>query len=81
MSTDLPADVIEAIHANRKIEAIKRLRAHRGIGLAEAHAAVDAYIRENKHLLPEPESSGCLRLLAIIAAALLASYLIYTQIA
>jgi large subunit ribosomal protein L7/L12 len=36
-----PADVIEALRAGNLIEAIKRYRAHTGVGLAEAKAAVD----------------------------------------
>lgn len=40
----LPGDVVEALHAGSKIEAIKRLRGHTGMGLAEAKAAVDAAV-------------------------------------
>ena len=49
-SSELPTDVIAAIQANRKIEAIKLLREARGIGLREAKEAVDAYIKANPHL-------------------------------
>lgn len=38
----LPPDVVEALKQGNKIEAIKRLRAAIGVGLAEAKAAVDA---------------------------------------
>lgn len=38
----LPGDVVEALHAGKEIEAIKRLRAQTGMGLAEAKAAVEA---------------------------------------
>lgn len=76
----LPADVIEAIHANRKIEAIKRLREHRGIGLKEAKQAVDVYISDHKDLLPEQESTGCLRVPGMVVAVFLIAYLIYEQI-
>jgi ribosomal protein L7/L12 len=41
---ELPADVIAEIEANRKIAAIKLLRAHKGIGLKEAKELVDDYI-------------------------------------
>ena len=40
---ELPAEVVAAIRANRKIEAIKLLRAERGVGLKEAKEAVEAY--------------------------------------
>ncbi|MEH6552385.1 MAG: ribosomal protein L7/L12 [Pseudomonadales bacterium] len=45
--TELPADVIAEIQANRKVSAIKLLRAHEDIGLKEAKEVVDAYI--SKH--------------------------------
>ena len=40
----LPADVLKALRAKRKIEAIKRLRKHRGLELKEAKQAIDAYV-------------------------------------
>jgi hypothetical protein len=43
---ELPEDVKTAIHANRKIEAIKLLREHRGIGLKESKQAVEEYIAQ-----------------------------------
>ena len=36
-----PADVVEALNAGNLIEAIKRWRAHTGVGLAEAKQAVE----------------------------------------
>jgi ribosomal protein L7/L12 len=36
-----PSDVIEALNSGNLIEAIKRWRAHTGVGLAEAKAAVE----------------------------------------
>ena len=40
--TDLPPDVMQALRAGHKIEAIKRLREARGMGLKEAKDAVEA---------------------------------------
>jgi ribosomal protein L7/L12 len=40
---DLPADVVEALSQGKKIEAIKRLRAVRSMGLKDAKDMVDAY--------------------------------------
>ncbi|MCB1699044.1 MAG: ribosomal protein L7/L12, partial [Halioglobus sp.] len=56
----LPADVIADIEGNRKVSAIKRLRAQRGIGLAEAKQIVDAYIEKHPSSLglQAPESEG-----------------------
>ena len=53
MSTDrsgpppppLPADVVAALDAGKPIEAIKRLRAARGLDLKQAKEAVDAFQR------------------------------------
>lgn len=51
MPEPLPPDVIVAIDASNKIEAIRRLRAHTGLGLAEAKEAVEA-----GHLKSAPEA-------------------------
>ncbi len=40
-----PADVIDAIRSGSTIEAIKRWRAHTGVGLKEAKDAVEALAR------------------------------------
>ncbi len=49
MNTDIeiPEAVIAEIRANRKVNAIKLLRKHLGIGLKEAKEIVDSYIDEN----------------------------------
>jgi hypothetical protein len=44
----LPPDVIQALAQGRKIDAIKRLRALKGLGLAEAKALVDAHLRSRQ---------------------------------
>ena len=61
MKTDLPPEILDAIHANRKIAAIKLLRAHQNLGLRDAKDIVDAYIAENPQLInrkPAAEGSG-----------------------
>ena len=60
MNTDneLPADVIADIKANRKVSAIKRLRAHQGIGLKEAKELVDAYIAKHPYDSHNPIQKG-----------------------
>ena len=57
---ELPADVIVEIEGNRKVSAIKRLRAQRGIELTEAKQIVDSYIEEHpsKPSIQAPESEG-----------------------
>jgi len=49
--SELPDDVIEAIHNRRKLDAIRLLREHRDLGLREAKDRVDAYARRNRHLI------------------------------
>jgi len=41
--SELEPEVLKALNSGRKIEAIKTLRALRGIGLKEAKELVDAY--------------------------------------
>lgn len=48
---DLPADVKDAVHANRKIDAIKLLREQWNIDLKDAKEAVDSYVDGNRHLI------------------------------
>ena len=79
--TELPADVVQAILANRKIEAIKRLREHKGLGLKEAKHAVDAYARDNQHLIDTSQQSGGGGRIVIVVIALLLTYFLYQQFA
>lgn len=76
---ELPEDVKTAIHANRKIEAIKRLREHRGIGLKESKQAVEEYIAQLPPGVPTrsgQSDTGLGRLLIVGLCAALA-YLLY----
>lgn len=79
VESHLPADVLEAVHANRKIDAIKRLRKQRGIDLKEAKGIVDAYISEHPQLIrrrqPREESGlGRIVVVGIIVAAIYIAY-------
>jgi hypothetical protein len=80
---DLPANVIAEIEANRKVNAIKLLRTHLGIGLKEAKELVDAYT--DKHPVSprsgaqESEGSfGRILLLIIGVGAIYALYSYFT---
>lgn len=77
--TQLPADVVEAIRANRKIDAIKLLREHQDLGLKEAKHAVDAYIRGNPHLIPQQNSGGGVSRSVIIVLGVVIAYALYLQ--
>jgi ribosomal protein L7/L12 len=78
-ATELPEDVVAAIHANHKIKAIKLLREHRDIGLKEAKQLVDDYLGR---LPPDTitgaqrADSGMGRILLVAAGAALI-YLLY----
>lgn len=71
--TELPADVIAAIREGKRIEAIKRLRAARGLQLKDAKDQVEAYAGAHQIVLPKFEGAGIaatlgffLRLLQIV---------------
>jgi ribosomal protein L7/L12 len=51
----LPPDVLEALKAGNKIEAIKRLRGKTGLGLKEAKDWIESYERGGAAPLPEFE--------------------------
>ena len=80
--TELPADVIEALHANRKITAVKLLRAQRNLDLTEAVKLIEKYYADNPDLnsqssYPSSRSEtgiGRLILLIIVIAVLYALY-------
>lgn len=72
---ELPPEVIEALNAGHKIEAIKRLREARGLGLKEAKHIVDAEMRKHPGHGSQPAISshggGCGSIVvALIAAGL-----------
>jgi hypothetical protein len=77
--TGLPDDVVAEIHANRKIEAIKRLREHRGIGLKDAKEAVDRYISQlpQSAIRPSQRADSGLGRLLFVGAGAVAIYLMY----
>ncbi len=79
LNSELPADVVEAIQANRKIDAIRKLREQRGISLKAAKHAVEAYTGENPRpnmpAMPKTESGvGRLILLVIALGGLYMAY-------
>lgn len=72
----LSATVMEAVRAGRKIEAIKRLRAERGLGLKEAKHIVDrefdAYRSVNPNAALQQDSGPwpLIFVVALIASAI-----------
>ena len=74
-TTKLPTEVIDAIKAGRKIDAIKLLRESNSLGLKEAKHAVDAYIRANPAIAEQystKQSGGLQWLIAFLFAAYVA---------
>lgn len=47
-NTGLPPIVVDAVHGGRKIEAIRLMREHSGLGLKEAKDAVDRYAEQHR---------------------------------
>lgn len=69
--TELSPDVVKALRAGRKIEAIKMLRMQRGLDLAQAKAQVDLYIAEHPEHNPRQQHSE-LNLIPLLVAAAIA---------
>ena len=79
INVELENEVIEALGRGRKIEAIKKLRALRGIGLKEAKQLVELYAVQNKLSCIPPvkaKSSNSLLILIILA---IGCYFFYQQ--
>ena len=76
---ELPPDVIDAIHKNRKIMAIKLLRAHRNIDLKEAKDTIEAYISGQPELSTrrQPRVETGLGRLIVVGILLVVLYAIY----
>ncbi len=79
---DLPPQVMHALKAGRKVEAIKLLRQARGIGLADAKDAVESVLLAQPrgttpHRAAAKNDSGMGRLVVVFAVlgACLAAYL------
>lgn len=72
MAMELPEDVLAAIHAGRKIDAIKLLREHRGIGLKEAKQVIEIYIAQNPELARAGSSSAGIGLARLVLPAVIA---------
>ena len=79
---DLPPQVMHALKAGRKVEAIKRLRESRGMGLAEAKDAVEAALLADPHPIrthraAAKNDSGMGRLIVVfvVLGACVAAYL------
>jgi len=74
----LPADVIASLKAKRKIEAIKLLREQRHCGLKEAKEMVDAHLRLNPDVNPQPRMESGAGRLVLIVVIIAAAYGAYT---
>lgn len=76
---DLPSDVKDAVHANRKIDAIKLLREQWNLDLKDAKEVVDSYIDDNRDLFgdqrPGRESAiGRLLIIIVLGCAIYFAY-------
>jgi len=73
---DIPADVLEAIAAGRKVVAIKLLREATGLGLANAKVVVDRAAARHEQTNPRPpgfsEENNNARLLGMMVLLVVA---------
>lgn len=75
---ELSPEVVKALHAGRKIEAIKILRAQRGLDLAEAKEQVDLYIAEHPQPLARRQHREMNLIPLFLAAAIaIAAYIAF----
>jgi multisubunit Na+/H+ antiporter MnhB subunit len=76
MCKQLEPEVIASINSGRKIEAIKKLRVSRGIGLKEAKQLVDNYYADNN--IPNTTvERGSFNSLAKLIVLLVIGYALY----
>jgi len=80
--SELSAEVLAAIHAGRKIDAIKQLRAGHNIGLKEAKEIVDAYIEAHPGLeiTRGPKTETGLGRLVLIGVVIAVLYFLYRNL-
>jgi len=57
MNVELPLDVIEAVHANQKQTAIKRLCEQQNLGLQEAQEIIELYSAQHPELVANQDST------------------------
>lgn len=69
--TELSPDIVKALRAGRKVEAIKMLRVQRGLDLAQAREQVDLYIADHPQHNPRQQHSQ-LNLVPLLVAAAIA---------
>ncbi|MGI9290256.1 MAG: hypothetical protein ACR2QG_03145 [Gammaproteobacteria bacterium] len=82
MNTELPEDVIAALQAGRKIEAIKLLRAQMGMDLKTSKEAVEAYAMTHPSGVPmAPQAESGIGRLILIAFLVGMAYSIYQALA
>jgi ribosomal protein L7/L12 len=71
---EMPAEIVVELQANRKVTAIKLLRAQQGIGLKEAKELVDAYVKthpSNPGSGAQEAEGGIGRVLLIVGVGLI----------
>lgn len=78
-SNELPPEVLQALEQGRKIEAIKRLREQRNMGLKQARETVEAYLGEHPEVAPPQGQRVDMGLGRLVVAALVVGglYLVY----
>ncbi len=75
--TELEPEVVQAIQSGRKIDAIKKLRALRGIGLKEAKELVDLYAAQHNITDPSVQKVNAGNGFVLLVVLGVAGYFLY----
>lgn len=76
-TTELEPEVVQALQSGRKIEAIKKLRALRGIGLKEAKELVDLYAAQHNITDPSVQKVNAGNGIVLLVVLGVAGYFLY----
>lgn len=78
VNVEFEPEVLTALHAGRKVDAIKTLRSLRGIGLIEAKGLIDRYVDEHAAEGVSVQKSDCNVSVVKLLVVGLIIYVVYT---
>jgi ribosomal protein L7/L12 len=73
----LETEVVNALQSGRKIEAIKQLRAIRGIGLKDAKELVDLYSSQNDIVISSVSGGSAKTIIKIIRFIVMVAFIAF----
>jgi ribosomal protein L7/L12 len=81
MNAELEPEVIEELQNGRKVNAIKKLRELRGMGLKESKELVDLYCSENDIASPSVEKVSSNNGIILLTVFAIVAYFLYRHFA